>query len=35
MRAPATIEKLKRWFDEYLADLTKDKDLSKVRIVLE
>ena len=33
--SPATIEELKRWFDEYLADLTKDKDLSKVRIVLE
>jgi hypothetical protein len=32
---PATTEELKKRFDEYLADLTKGKDLSKVRIVLE
>jgi len=33
--APATTEELKKRFYEYLADLTKGKDLSKVRIVLE
>jgi predicted ATPase len=32
---PATTEELKKRFDEYLADLTKGKDLSKVRIILE
>ncbi len=33
--APATPDELKKRFDEYLADLTKGKDPSKVRIVLE
>ena len=32
---PATTWRLKKRFDEYLADLIKGKDLSKVRIVLE
>jgi len=32
---PTTTEELKKRFDEYLADLTKGKDPSKVRIVLE
>ena len=33
--APATPDELKKRFDEYLADLAKGKDPSKVRIVLE
>jgi len=33
--APATPEELKKRFEEYLAEVTKGKDLSKVRIVLE
>lgn len=33
--APATPDELKRRFEEYLAEVTKGKDLSKVRIVLE
>jgi len=33
--APATPDELKKRFDEYLADLTKSKDPSEVRIVLE
>ena len=33
--APATPDELKKRFDEYLVDLTKGKDPSKVRIVLE
>jgi len=33
--APATPEELKRRFEEYLAEVTKGKNLSKVRIVLE
>jgi len=32
---PATPDELKKRFDEYLVDLTKGKDPSKVRIVLE
>jgi hypothetical protein len=34
-RAPATTEKLKKSFDQYLSDLIRGKGLSKVRIVLE
>ena len=33
--APATPDELKKRFHEYLADLSKGKDPSKVRIVLE
>jgi len=33
--SPATVNELKARFDEYLAELTKGKDPSKVRIVLE
>lgn len=33
--APATPDELKRRFEEYLAELVKDKDPNKVRIVLE
>ena len=32
---PVTMEELKKRFDDHLSDLTKGKDLSKVRIVLE
>lgn len=32
---PATTEELKKRLDDYLADITKGKDPSKVRIVLE
>lgn len=32
---PVTVEELKKRFDGYLSDLTKGKDISKVRIVLE
>ncbi|MBN2034580.1 MAG: ATP-binding protein [Deltaproteobacteria bacterium] len=33
--APATLEEMKKRFDEFLAELTKGKDAGKVRIILE
>jgi hypothetical protein len=33
--SPATPEEMKKRFEEFLAELTKGKDLTKVRIVLE
>jgi len=33
--SPATLEELKKRFDEFLAELSKGKDSGKVRIVLE
>ena len=33
--SPATVNELKARFDEYLGELTKGKDPSKIRIVLE
>ena len=33
--APATIEEMKKRFDEFLTELTKGKDAGKIRIILE
>jgi hypothetical protein len=33
--SPATVPELKKRFDDYLVEIVKGKDASKVRIVLE
>ncbi len=33
--APATLEEMKKRFEEFLTELTKGKDVGKVRIILE
>jgi hypothetical protein len=33
--SPATPDELKKWFEEFLAALSKGKDAGKMRVVLE